>query len=330
MKKGIMFFILVLLASLLTSCQPSKSEEVFRETKFLFDTEVYIEAYGSGSERAGKKALERMAAIDQVTNFYSKSSEISKLNAAAGKKTVSLSQDTFELLERSLEIADLTKGAFDPAIGPLVQLWQTAKREKTLPSSKEIKSHLPLTNYRKIDLNANHYTAFLPTIGMSIDLGAIAKGFAVEKGMEILKEAGIQSAMVRAGGNIYTIGEKPDKSSWRVGIRNPLQLDETLGYVEPHNQVVDTSGNYEQSFTIDGKKYGHLIDPRTGYPAEKTASSTIIAKSPALADALATATFILGKKEGLKLIKDTPDVEGMIIGNDGSKAISAGLNLHYK
>lgn len=315
----------VLLTTFLTACQSPKSEEVYRETRFLFDTEVYIEVYGPGAEQNGMKALKKMAAIDRAANRYSKDSEISKLNQAAGKMPVVLSKDTFDLLQESLKIADLTNGIFDPAIGPFVQLWLKAKSDKVLPSSEEIQKYLPLIHYKKVRLDPANKTAFLPESGMSIDLGAIAKGFAVEQAMSILKKAGITSAMVRAGGNIYTIGTKPDGSSWKIGIRDPHKLDSTIGYLEPLNQVVDTSGMYEQFFTVAGKKYGHIIDPRTGLPAEKTASCTIITDHPALADALSTAVFILGKEKGLALMKEFPRTEGIVIGTDGSRAMSPGF-----
>lgn len=325
MKKPVAFFILIFLIGILTACQSSSAEEVYRETRFLFDTEVYMEAYGPGAEKACKKAMDRMASIDQAANVYSDESEIAKLNEAAGKNSVSLSEDMIKLLERSLEIAEMTNGTYDPAIGPIVQLWQTAKTEEILPSSDEIKRLLQLVDYKKVELDTVHLTAFLPETGMSMDLGAITKGFAVEKGMEILKEAEIESAMVRAGGNVYSIGNKPDGTSWKVGIRNPLQPDETVGYLEPQNQVVDTSGNYEQRYIIKGKEYSHIIDPHTGYPAEGAASSTIITNSPSLADALSTAVFILGDKKGMALIEDIPETEGFIIGTDGSFYRSSGF-----
>jgi thiamine biosynthesis lipoprotein len=319
MKKLVIVFLLFFLT---TGCH---SAEPYQETKFLFDTEVYIEAYGPNAEKAVNKAMEKMAAIDQEANFYSEDSEIALLNQSAGKNAVHLSKDTFELLEKSLEIAELTSGAFDPAVGPFVQIWQTAKAEEVIPSEEKILQLLPLVDYKRVIIDSDNLTAYLPEAGMSIDLGAITKGFAVEKGMKILKEAGIKSAMVRAGGNVYTIGKKANGNSWRVGIRNPLQLDKTIGYIEPINQVVDTSGNYEQSFSINGHDYGHIINPRTGYPVEGTTSCTIIAENPALADALSTAVFVLGHEEGLALIEKTPKVEGFMVSTDGVRYMSSGF-----
>ncbi len=313
-----MSLLLVLLTGLLlTACQPSAGEKVYRETRFLFDTEVYIEAYGGASsedvQQAGERAMEQIATLDQAANFYAADSEITMLNEAAGLETVALSEDTFALLERALEIAELTNGAFNPAVGPFVELWQTAKTDGVLPTEEEVALLLPLADYKKIELDAAQRTAFLQEEGMSVDLGAIAKGFAVERAVEILQEGGVESAIVRAGGNVYALGEKPDGTSWRVGIRNPFQLDETIKFVELHNQAVDTSAIYEQNFSINGKEYGHIIDPRTGYPAEGTASSTIITTSPSLADALSTAVFILGHEEGAALIETIPETESFII-----------------
>ena len=311
--------ILVLLTSFLTACTSLQSEEVYRETRFLFDTEVFVEAYGVGAEKAVKQAMEIMKEIDLPTNFYSADSEITKLNEAAGKYPVPLSTLVFELLQRSLQISELTHGYFDPTIGPLVQLWQNAKEENLLPSAEEVEDRLQLVDYRNLLLDSSNQTAFLPKEGMSIDLGAVTKGFAVEKGMEILKKAGITSAIVRAGGNVYTIGNKTDGTLWKVGIRDPHQPENTVGYIVAENKVVDTAANYEQSMVVDGINIGHIINPHTGFPAEEIASCTIISNNPTLADALSTAVFILGKEKGLALIQGIPDTEGIMIEKNGSQ-----------
>lgn len=311
---------LVFLFLFLTAC---KSEEVYRETRFLFDTEVFIEAHGAGAEIVGSEAMEKMATFDQAANTYSANSELTKVNKAAGVEPIAVSEDIFQLLQRSLEIADLTNGIFEPTIGPLVQLWQKAKVEEVLPTTEEVEKHRLLVDYKKVILDDEHKTAFLPEIGMSLNLGAIAKGYAVELGINILKEAGISSAMVRAGGNVYTLGSKPDGTSWQIGIRDPHHLDRMIGYVELLNQVVDTSGDYEQFFTLEGVNYGHILDPRTGYPVEGIASSTVITESPALADALSTTIFILGKDEGITFIEKIPHTAAIIINSDGIKYTTA-------
>lgn len=313
---------LVILIGFFTACRSSQSEEVYRETRFLFDTEVFIEAYGTRAEDAIRKAIEVMDEINLDANFYSEDSEITKLNNAAGLHTVTLSSHTFELLQSSLQIAHLTNGAFDPTIGPLVRLWQKAKEENILPTVEEIKEIIHLVDYNELILDSENLTAFLPKQGMSIDLGAIAKGYAVEKGMEVLRAEGITSALVRAGGNVYTIGTKPDDSLWKVGFRDPHQLENTIGFIEAENIAVDTAGNYEQSIVVNGQSIGHIINPQTGYPVEYIASCAIISTNPTLADALSTAVITLGAENGLELIETIPDTEGIIVRNDGSNVMS--------
>lgn len=308
---------------ILTACQSRLYEEVFRETQFLFDTEVYIEAYGKNAQLAGKEALKQMAIIDEVANVYSSESEMTKLNEAAGVHPINLSEDGYNLLYRALEMADMTEGLFDPTIGPLVKLWMEAKETMTLPRSIEIAKALKLVNYKNVILDSTNKSAFLPYSGMSIDLGSITKGYAVEQAVNILKEADITSAIVRAGGNVYTIGEKPDGSAWQVGIRNPLELDNVIGYVQLQDNVMDTSGDYEQYFELDGKRYTHIIDPRTGYPVEGTSSSTVVTNSPSLADALSTSLFILGKDESKTLFDNFSNLQWLIMSNNGEITMSA-------
>lgn len=311
---------------LLTACQSRLYEEVFRETQFLFDTEIYIEAYGKNAQFAGKEALKQMAIIDEVANVYSSESEMTKLNEAAGVHPINLSEDGYNLLYRALEIADMTEGLFDPTIGPLVKLWAEAKETMTLPRSIEIAKALKLVNYKNVILDSTNKSAFLPYSGMSVDLGSITKGYAVEQAVNILKEADITSAIVRAGGNVYTIGKKPDGSAWQVGIRNPLELDNVIGYVQLQDNVMDTSGDYEQYFELDGKRYTHIIDPRTGYPVEGTSSSTVVTDSPSLADALSTSLFILGEDEDKTLFDNFSNVQWLIVSNEGKINMSAKMH----
>lgn len=322
--------LLVLLSLFLTACNPNPFEETYQGTQFLFDTEVFIEAHGPGAEEAGLKAMEKMQALDRACNIYSPDSELTALNQAAGEEPVSLSDDTFHLVQRSLEAGELTKGIFDPTIGPLAQLWRKAKLEETLPSSDEIQKLLILVNYKKVILDPDHKTAFLPTSGMSLDLGGITKGYAVEQAIGILNQAGISSAMVVAGGNISTIGTKLDGSPWRVGIRDPQKPDGIIGYLEPINQVVDTSGNYERFFTVEGKSYGHVLDPRTGRPAVGVASCTIMTDNPTMADVLSTTALILGTEEGLTLIECIPNAKAIMIDSNGSRFMSTGLKDFLK
>lgn len=320
---GFSLISLLCLFTNLVSC--AGRNETYRETRFLFDTEVYIEATGVDARTAVIKALDKMAELDQTLNIYDATSELSQLNRSAGTTPQRVSPETFEIIQEAIDIARKTDGDFNPAIGPLVTLWQKSKDTGRIPASADIKSLLPLTNYKVIELNSTEQTVFLPLVGMMIDLGGIAKGYAVEQAVAILQKAGIKSAMVQAGGNIYTLGYKVDGTAWRVGIRNPQKTDNVIGYLDVHDVAIDTSGDYERFITIDGINYGHILDPFTGYPPVGVLSCSIITDSPVMADALATVFFVMGTEKGLEKARELPGVEVIFVDAGGGIHMSAGV-----
>jgi thiamine biosynthesis lipoprotein len=198
-----------------------------------------------------------------------------------------------------------------------VDLWQNAKNKSEIPDSHEIETVLRLVNYQDIELNGSDQTVFLPVVGMRLDLGGIAKGYAVESAVSILKGAGIVSGLVSAGGNIYALGYKPDGSAWRVGIRDPLDIDGVVGYIEIHDQAVDTAGDYVQYYIVNDIKYGHILDPFSGFPPQGETSCSVVTDNPAMADALATGIFAMGLDKGLKMLAMIPGVDGLIIDSGG-------------
>lgn len=301
----------------------------YRETRFLFDTEVYVEAHGWGAVKAAREALDLMAEIDTKLNFYSPDSEISLINEQAGEHPVKVSELTFNAIEQALQIADQTQGIFDPTVGPLVKLWNIEGRTgpQIVPSSQTVRDTLKLVGYEKVILNKEQREVYLPEKGMLLDMGAIAKGYAVEQAVSLIEKYKLTSMIVSAGGNIYASGKKEDGMPWHIGIRDPVQKDKVIGYVKLNGQAIDTAGDYERYFFADGKKYGHIIDPRTGYPAQGSTSSTVLMASPVQADALATATFILGSEQGLKMITEIPGAMAVIISSDGKLVMSPGLDI---
>jgi thiamine biosynthesis lipoprotein len=297
----------------------------YREIKFLFDTEICIEAYGWGAPKAAQEALKLMTEINNKLNMYSPDSEISLINNQAGNQSVAVSELTFSALEQALAIAEQTQGVFDPTVGPLVKLWKAGEESKSVPRPEAVGAALKLVDYRKVVLDQEHRSVYLPEKGMMLDMGAIAKGYAVDKAVGILKKHNIASALVSAGGNIYALGQKKDGTSWHIGIRDPGAKEKIIGYVELSDQVLDTAGDYERYFWADGKKYGHILEPRTGYPAEGVSSSTIFTNNPVQADALATAVFILGPEKGLELVAKTPGTMAVIITSEGKQYLSPGF-----
>jgi len=294
----------------------------YRETGFLFDTEVYVQAHGWGAKKAALQALEAMKEIDARLNKFSADSELDLINQAAGLKPVVVSDWTFGVIQQAVQIAEMTQGAFDPTIGPLMAVWGFGSAgEQKIPTPEAVEIAKELVDYQNVILDSTKQTVYLSRKGMVLDLGGIAKGYAVDQAVSILKESNISSALVSAGGNIYTIGRKKDDSPWQIGVRDPSDKGKIVGYIQLENQAIDTSGDYERFFWADGKKYTHILDPRTGYPVQGVSGGTVIMPRAVQADALATAVIVLGAEKGLELIEQLNGL-GLIIAADGRLVLS--------
>jgi thiamine biosynthesis lipoprotein len=235
--------------------------------------------------------------------------------------------ETFEVLLKAYDYAKCTGGAFDVTVGPLVMLWNVLNRTYAPPSESEIKSVLPAVGYAGLILNGRIKSAALERTGQSVDLGGIGKGYAADKVIGIFKKFGVTSAYTNYGGNVATIGTKPDGSPWHVGIQHPRQTDGLIGVISVAGKSVVTSGDYQRCFMArDGKRYHHIIDPRTGYPAENgLIGVTVVADSSTKADALSTAVFVLGLEKGLQILKAFPGTEAILISADMSVSLTEGL-----
>ncbi|HHY37571.1 MAG TPA: FAD:protein FMN transferase [Clostridia bacterium] len=293
-------------------------------TEFMMDTVVTVKAFGA-SQEALSEAFDVMRRVDALMNRYSEDSDIGLLNLHAGREPVRLSDDTMECLEEAIRYAKISDGAFDPTLGPLIDLWGIGKRADFIPSREEIERALKLRGIDKIVLDPKTETGFLKVEGMKVDLGGIAKGFAVDRAALALKRRGIRSAIIDAGGNVYVIGKKPDGSEWRVGIRHPRKSDRMIAVVEVSDTAVVTSGDYQRYFEKNGVRYHHIFDPATGEPARKLISCTIICPSSTRADALSTAVFVLGPDLGMDLVERLPDVEAVLVTPRGEVLVSSGL-----
>ena len=247
-------------------------------------------------------------------------SDISRINAAAGIEPVQAHEDTIKVIERAIYFAELSGGAFDPTVGPIVSLWGIGNENPRIPSHSEIEELLPLVNWRNIQLDLKTNSVFLKHQGMALDLGAIAKGYAADEAAAIIRNTKVKQAIIDLGGNIFLFGEKKDKSPWRVGIQNPLKERGTLaGIVQVREKTVVTSGVYERFFEEDGKRFHHIFSPSQGYPADSgLLSVTLITDNSMQADALSTAVFVLGYERGRALLEFFPDTEAIFIFDDMS------------
>jgi thiamine biosynthesis lipoprotein len=255
--------------------------------------------------KAAEAVFAEMKRIDGVMTTWTETSEVSKINAAAGVKPVAVSEETFEVIARAQDVARRTRGLFDITVGAFKGLWKFDQdMDGTLPDPAEVKKRLALVGYKHLVLNKPKRTVFLKKKGMSITLGGIAKGYAVDKCVKLLFEQGFTSFMVQAGGDMFISGKKGE-APWVVGIRDPrgAAKDAMFATAPVEDRSFSTSGDYERGFVKDGKRYHHILDPRTGQPATASRSVTVRAKDAFTADAWSKVLFILGPTEAMKLMK---------------------------
>lgn len=272
---------------------------------YALGTDNCITACGDGCSRPLALAEARIREIEQRMSAFRPGSDVWELNDKAGRAPVRLHEDTFGLLRRAAEFSWRSGGAFDITVRPLVSLWGVGKKKSFVPSGREIGDLLPLVGYRGIKLDKKTLTAFLPKEGQAVDLGGIAKGYAADEARRILLENGVESALINLGGNIVTVGCRPSGELWKIGIQNPLSVTgEYLAVIPAGDCAVVTSGSNERFFLRDGIRYHHILDPRTGWPAQSgLLSVTAVCGSSADADALTTALFVLGREQGMELIE---------------------------
>lgn len=269
----------------------------------LFRIDLYA-ADKETADKAAKAAFARVAELDGIMSDYRPASELMQLCKKAGGDPVKVSADLFAILQKAQEVARQTDGAFDVTVGPMIRLWRKARRTRELPSADAIKQALAKVGYDKMKLDATKRTVQLLVMGMLLDLGGIAKGYAGDAVLEVLRKHGITRALVAAGGDIRVGEAPPGEKGWKVGIaplKNPAATP--THYLLLVNAAVSTAGDAEQAVEIDGKRYSHIVDPRTGLAQLGRRSASVIARDGVTADAFDTALCVLGPKRGLPIIE---------------------------
>lgn len=307
----------------------------FSRENFLMDTLVKMTVYVSEPQVAQKALDEAFAEfhrIDRLADKFTENSppdgeagDVGRINRNAGLEPVRVSEDILTMLQRSNNIAGLSGGAFDISIGPVADLWGFKEAEHRLPEETALREKLALVDYRRIEVDEEEKTVFLPEKGMGLDLGGIAKGYATDMAAQTLRQHGIASAMINAGGNVYALGSKPDGSRWRVGIQDPRDSQKIIAILNVENTAVVSSGDYERYFTIDSVRYHHILDPVTGTPARKMMSTTVVTASAADADILSTALFVLGSEQGAQLAARLSGVQAVFVDADSKVTFSEEL-----
>ncbi len=293
-------------------------------------TVMIHKAYGSNAREACCAVEAEAERLEAMLSRFRQESIISRINRLAGISKEVIEPEVSEILSHALEISELSQGLFDVTIGPLVDLWDY-KNAVEPPEEDKIKAILPLINYRDLELNATDHIAGLKKTGQTIDLGGIAKGLSSDRFMVLFENYGVKSAFSNIGGNVSTLGSKPDGSAWKVGIRHPRQSG-LLGAVAVTGKAVVTSGDYERFFIAkDGRRYHHILNPKTGYPAEAgLISVTIVSESAMLADAFSTALFTAGLEAGIDLLKAQPQLQAVIMDDKLTVYVTHGLKNSFQ
>ena len=292
--------------------QSDDIQEASRDV-FAMDTYMTVTAYGENAEAAVDAAQAEIERLDALLSTGDADSEIAKLNADGSAE---LSEDAGYLTERALELYQETDGAFDIAIYPVMEAWGFPTQNFQVPSQETLDQLLPLTDAGNISYDKETRKISFGVEGMKIDLGGIAKGYTSSRIMDIYKDNGITSGLVNLGGNVQALGTKTDGTKWKIAVQSPDDTEDYLGILSVQDKAVITSGGYERYFEQDGVTYHHIIDPKTGYPADTgTISATVICESGALSDALSTMCILLPVDQAFKLVKSF-DADAILIDED--------------
>lgn len=319
--------LLVVLILLLVAACGKQQERLLKVTRTSLHTITSMTVV-TGNEQQAQQAIDaayrEMERLGQMLNFYADDSELTSINKNAGIRPVKVSPETFDVIQKAVFASENTEGAFDATVGPLVKLWDFKKG--VIPDKDDIEELLDQVGYQNIVLDSAAQTVYLKEDGAQIDLGGILKGYAADKASLVLQKNGISSGIVTVGGEVRAFGNKPDGTPWIVGIQNPRQKgpnDEVIATIALSNRSISTSGDYIKFFEKDGVRYHHILNPKTGYPAEQCGSVTVIANDGVTADGFSK-IFVLGPEKGLKIAKKV-GFDAIFIDCNGKISMSEGL-----
>jgi thiamine biosynthesis lipoprotein len=323
--KSIAYFVLFLLPVLLTA------QEKYTQTLKLMGSRFEITVV-AGNESEGNEfidlAVAEISRIEKMISSWDSLSETSEIIKNAGVRPVKVDKELFDLIARSIKISELTDGAFDISYASMDRIWKFDGSMKTLPTDEEVAASVEKVGYKNIIPDPQKQTVFLKNKGMRIGFGALGKGYAADKAKQLLISKGVKAGIINASGDLTTWGKQPDGTPWMVGITNPMNKNKVFSWFPLDNNAVVTSGNYEKFVEFNGKKYTHIIDPRTGWPATGLTSVSIFAPKAELADALATSVFVMGCETGLDFINQLPGVECVIVDDQGKIYQSENITLN--
>ncbi len=312
-----------------------QAQIVYQEKHTLLGSPYEITVVVKDSTEGKKFAdmsVKELKRIEHLISEWIPTSDISLVNQQAGKQPVKVHAEVFELLQRSVKFSKLTDGAFDVTWAGMDRIWKFDGSMKEMPSEENIRNSVQNVGYQNLILNEKDTTVFLQKQGMKIGTGGIGQGYIADRIKQLLLASGNASGLVNISGDITSWGKQPDGKPWTVAIINPVNKEKVFAFFPLEETAIETSGNYEKYVVFNGIRYAHIIDPRTGYPAQGVVSVSVFAKHTEIADALATGVFVLGVEIGLNLINQLEGIECIIIDDQGKIHISKGIEVnqfHY-
>lgn len=320
----------------LTGCSSQSSSlesSPLSKQNFVLGTVARITLYDHQSDELLEQAFSKLSELENTLSINKTNTLIDKINENSGIAPVEVDEETYSLIEKGIHYSELTSGAFDITVGPLVKLWNIGFADFKVPTATEIAETLPLLNYEFITLDPTNHSVYLEKKGMQLDLGGIGKGYAADEVASLLKENGVEHAIIDLGGNIFALGDKPGNKLWTIGVQDPFNpRGKSLGTLQVANKSLVTSGIYERFNTAeDGTRYHHILNPSTGYPFENEISGvSIISDSSTDGDALSTSTFALGVKEGLAFIESLDGIDAIFVTTDKKVYLTSGVKEQFK
>ncbi|MFK5877909.1 MAG: FAD:protein FMN transferase [Flavobacteriaceae bacterium] len=319
------FFLTLFLFSVIIN-----SQERFKKTIKLMGSRFDISVVANTEEEGYyyiDLAVSEIDRIEKLVSSWDPNSQTSEINRNAGIKPVKVDKELFDLIERSIAISKLTDGAFDISYASLDKVWKFDGSMNSMPPKDEIVNSVSKVGFENIVLNRNDTTVYLKLKGMKIGFGGIAKGYAADKAKKLLKDKGVVAGIINASGDMNTWGNQPNGDEWKVGIKNPMNKNKVFALMPVSNSAVVTSGNYEKFVEFSGKRYSHIINPKTGYPSSGIISVSVFAPKAELADALATSIFVMGLDVGLDFVNQLRNIDCIVVDDKGKIHSSEGIEI---
>jgi FAD:protein FMN transferase len=326
---------LTLLVSAFSGCvgAPTGQESaVVTRAQMQMGTLVKITAVArseSVAQAAATAGFAEIRRLEELLSTWIPTSELSRVNAAAGAMPVHVSPETLTVVQRAVQAAEMTDGGFNIAIGPAVDAWRVTEDQR-IPTESELDALRPLVDLQAVHVDVLEQTIYLEKRGMRIDVGGIGKGYAADQAVDALRKAGAVAGVVALSGDIKTFGRLPGGKMFPVGIQHPREDGAVLAWIDLQDEAISTAGDYERFFEREGVRYHHILDPRTLQPARRCQSVTVIAREGVWADGLDTGIFVMGPERGMELVEQLPDVEAIIVDQDGHLLVSSGLKQRIR